>query len=236
MNYKIAVCDDDAAQRVYLAGIVAQWAKRRRCLAEVRQYPEGGAFLFAYGEEKDFDILLLDIDMPDMSGLEVAERLGEGERKPLLVFVTSYDELVYDSLRYHPFAFVRKKYLAHELTLVLADCGKELAAKEKRFHFRAEGGKLALRLADIRYFEAEGNYLIVYSTSGDYRCRSTMTMVENALASDGFIRIHKGFLVNQAHIKILRQEELELLSGELLPIGKCYAKDAKKRILHYMRE
>lgn len=228
----ISICDDEPNMAKELCAAVSERLRE----ADVRTFYSGRALLDSFSEGIP-DVVFLDIDMPQISGLEVAEHLGTTNQKLLLIFVTAHDELVYDSLRYHPFAFIRKKYMARELPRVLEDCEAELAAQDKRFHFRADGGDVAVRLSEIRYFEAEGNYLGIYMENGDcYRCRSTMTMVENALAHDGFIRIHKGFLVNQAQIKMLRQEELELLSGDVLPIGKCYAKEAKNKILSYMRE
>lgn len=75
MKLKIAICDDDANQRDYLVGITAAWAGRMRHLAQVRIYSRAEDFLFDYGEEKDFDILLLDVEMPGMSGVELAKLL-----------------------------------------------------------------------------------------------------------------------------------------------------------------
>ena len=82
--------------------------------------------------EKDgCDLLLLDIDMPEMNGMEIAKCLTDLLQKPLLVFVTSHDELVYDSLLYHPFGFIRKAYLEQELEKILSDCKREIASREK---------------------------------------------------------------------------------------------------------
>ena len=62
-----------------------------------------------------------------------------------------------------------------------------------------------------------------------------MAALEKELESSDFLRIHKGFLVNLEHVKILKSENLELDNGELLPIGKSYSEAAKKSILRYMR-
>lgn len=227
----ISVCDDERKMAEDIGNIVKEVLPE----ACVRLCCSGEALLESFSEW-EADIVFLDIDMPDMSGLDVAEELGDKLRKNLLVFVTAHDELVYDSLRYHPFAFVRKKFMRSELTQVLEDCAKELAARDRRFHFRSDGNDVTVLLADIRYFEAEGNYLILHEEDGSTcRFRSTMTMAEDTLAAEGFIRIHKGFLVNVSCVRILRQEEVQLMSGEILPIGKLYAKDAKEQILKYMR-
>ena len=92
MRYKIGICDDDAAQRAYLKEIATDWAKRSHCLAEVKQYSDAKAFLFEYAEEKDFDILLLDIEMPEISGIELAKTVRRDNAAVQIVFVTGYYE------------------------------------------------------------------------------------------------------------------------------------------------
>lgn len=228
---KIFICDDEQEM---LEKITAQVHKA--CLAAQTSHFLSGEALLQVMENEEPDVVLLDIDMPGISGLEVADCMNQHEKKCLLVFVTAHDELVYDSLKFHPFAFVRKNYMEKELPEVLIDCEKELASKEKRFHFRSEGGDYFVSLSDIYYFEAEGNYLSVHLDKENHRIRSTMTMVESSLQGDGFLRIHKGFLVNQEHIKTVMSEEILMENGEKLPVGKAYAKDAKNLILKYMRE
>lgn len=169
--------------------------KTSECLpdSEIRFFSSGRKLLSCLAAEP-CDILLLDIDMPDITGLEIAGSLEPGEKRPLLLFVTGHDELVYDSFQYHPFAFLRKSRLDAELTAALADCVQELAYRERHFCFRAGGKRICLFLSDILYFEADGNYLKLFEKKGRYRFRSTIASVENALAACGFIRIHKGFL------------------------------------------
>ena len=86
MKLKIAVCDDDDGQREFLAGIAASWARRMRHLAEIRKYAAASAFLFDYDEEKDFDILLLDVEMPGMNGVELAKQIRRENRVLQIVF------------------------------------------------------------------------------------------------------------------------------------------------------
>lgn len=184
--------------------------------------------------ENTCDILLLDIDMPNTDGLEIADRLSRFEQKPLLIFVTSHDELVYNSLQFHPFGFVRKTHLDRELPKILRDCEKELNIREKSFCFHAKGSEIKLYIRNILYFEAEGNYLKIIAQTGEYRFRETVSAVENVLSESGFVRIHKGFLVNQSAVKILGTDNVELINETLLPIGRSYAENAKKRLMRYM--
>lgn len=227
--HRVFICDDE--QKI-LTDISFRVKKLLRNAA-VEEFSESGELLSRL-REKNCQILLLDIDMPGIGGLEIAAKLSLLSPKPLLVFVTSHDELVYDSLQYHPFGFVRKGHLEDELPKILADCEKELAAEERHFCFHTENSDFKLSLNDIIYFESEGNYLKLFAKSGEYRFRGTMAAVEGSLSGSGFVRVHKGFLVNQAEVKILRVDKIELNGGASVPLGRSFADSAKKILMRYM--
>lgn len=227
---RIFICDDERRMLSMIAKKVSE------CLPEsdIRVFSSGSDLLQCL-QTQVCDILLLDIDMPDITGLEIAGKLSLFEKRPLLLFVTSHDELVYDSFQYHPFAFLRKSSFDREMQAALEDCVRELQHRERHFCFRWEGKQVFLLLSELFYFEAEGNYLKVFSKTGQYRFRSTITSVENTLAGCGFIRIHKGFLINQAAVRLFNAKEVELFDGTTLPIGKSYAKTAEEQFLRYLR-
>ena len=230
----IAVCDDENKILEEIAAFIEKEFPGSR----VEVFSDGQSFLTAVksASNDEPDLLLIDIDMPGMSGMEVAAALTEEKSRTLIVFVTAHDELVYDSFKYHPFAFVRKKYLEEELRGVLKDCQKEIDSRNKQFIFQNASQTINLAQSEILYFEGQANYLAIHTTGDEYRMRSTMTAVEKELENCGFLRIHKGFLVNLEHVKILKSENLELDNGELLPIGKSYSDEAKKSILRFMRK
>lgn len=227
--HRVFICDDEEK----ILRDISLRVKKLLKDADIEKFSESGELLDRL-RENSCQILLLDIDMPKMGGLEIAAELSALSPKPLLVFVTSHDELVYDSLQYHPFGFVRKGHLDSELPKILADCENELAAEERHFCFHTENSDFKLPLNDIIYFESEGNYLKLFAKSGEYRFRGTMGAVEGSLSGSGFVRVHKGFLVNQAEVKILRADKIELNSGASIPLGRSFADSAKKILMRYM--
>ena len=226
---KIAVCDDENK----IVEEITSFIKKEFPSSEVKAFSDGESFL-ASSEERP-EVLLLDIDMSGISGMEVAAALTREKVQTLIVFVTAHDELVYDSFKYHPFAFVRKKFLEEELKAVLSDCAKQLESRNKNFIFHNASKLVTLAQSEILYFEGQANYLAIHTTSEVFKMRSTMAAVEKELEDSDFLRIHKGFLVNLEHIRVLKTEELELDNGTILPIGKSYSEAAKKSILRYMR-
>lgn len=181
------------------------------------------------------DILFLDIDLKELNGMDIAYQLNGRKQKPLLIFVTSHDELVYESLQCHPFGFIRKNHFAEEIEKILEDCKKELYSREKYFYFRMAGQEVRVLLSDILYFEADGNYLRLYAKAEQYRFRSTVAAAENTLAGNGFLRVHKGFLVNLSAVRRLGNEDIRLISGHVIPLGKNYTDSVRERFLEAMR-
>lgn len=227
---RIYICDDEKL-------ILKELEKEIKC-----HVPEAAILCFDTGskllekiEVSACDVLFLDIDMPEISGMYIAKALSGLCKPPLLVFVTSHDELVYESLQYHPFGFIRKSHFKLEIEKVLNDCREQLESSKRRFYFRTAGKDAALFLADILYFEADGNYLKVYTNKESYRFRSTVTAVENSLAHDGFVRVHKGFLVNQSAVRLIGSEEIELTDGTHISLGKSFAAKARQQLLEYLR-
>lgn len=243
---RIYICDDERQ----ILKQIGQKVHELLPECQVTEFEDSTELLELLGKQS-CDVLLLDIDMPEITGLEVAEQLNGLPKKPLLIFVTGHDELVYDSLQFHPFGFVRKSFLDKELPKVLQDCEKELGSKRQNYHFRTAEGEVSLPLEEILYFEAEGNYLWVYAgglSEGErvtdagespylqkrYRFRETLSTVQEALERQGFVRVHRGFLVNQAAVELLGTDELKLVNGSSIPIGRNYGEAAKKQIMRYM--
>ena len=92
--YKIAICDDSQADAEYIATLVKEWAKDR--IVKIRTYPSAEAFMFNYAEEKDYDILLLDIEMGKMDGVTMAKAIRQDNESVQIVFITGYSEYIAD--------------------------------------------------------------------------------------------------------------------------------------------
>ena len=94
MNYKIAICDDSDADRQYLAALAGNWASGAGHTVKIDQFSSAEGFLFHYAEEKDYDILLLDIEMGAMDGVAMAKRLRRENDTVQIVFVTGYSDYI----------------------------------------------------------------------------------------------------------------------------------------------
>ena len=94
MAYRAAVCDDSAADADYVRGIVAHWAEQRGVALECRTFSSAEQFLFCYAEDKNFDLLLLDVEMPGADGVTLAKMVRQENEAVQIVFITGYSDYI----------------------------------------------------------------------------------------------------------------------------------------------
>ena len=110
MNIQIVICDDEQKMISNISEVV----KDTVSLCDISCFSSGKDLVESLENER-YDLLLLDIDMPGITGLDIAKSIANSDPKPLIIFVTGHDELVYHSLQFHPFGFVRKSYMDREI-------------------------------------------------------------------------------------------------------------------------
>lgn len=227
---RLAICDDE---RKFCESICVWVQKILGNETAVQMYTDPKCCLEDLRQEM-YDIVLLDIDMPELSGMEIAAAIQEQERKPILIFVTSQDFFVYESFRYHPFGFIRKDYIQEELERVLREAKAKWESSTKRYTFRCDNKVVSLLLQDILYIEAKGNYLEIHGRDRIHRVRETLAAAQEKLASCGFVRIHKGYLVNQEAVYTVGADTCLLTDETELPIGRSYRENARETLMRYM--
>ena len=232
--YHIVVCDDEKEILNHIVQQVEagfeQSAVSVHCtaLSDSRE-------LVKIIEHDSIDILFLDIDMPYFNGMDIAKMITEKGLKILLVFVTSYDALVYQTFAYRPFAFIRKSFLAKEVGETIMRLEKELLSRREEMILQKGTEIVRISVQDIYYMESNGNYINIHTKNGMEKYRDTMTNVEKEWKGKGFLRCHKGYLVNVRYISRISNNEIEMTEGSIVPVGRSYEKEVKQTLLMSMR-
>lgn len=237
MKLKIIFCDDDAVFLNYLRertgeilsgmGVETETAVcscGEELMAELRGAQDGGGA----------DVVFLDIDMPGMSGFEAAEMLRDLPGKPLVLFVTGMDDLVYDAFSYQPFWFLRKTDLGR-LPEAAEKIVRHFEEQERFFCFEAGGRKVRVPVGEIFYFEIRNHEVTVYAESGTWKYREKLAGIEERLRQYDFVRCHAGFLVNCRHIALVSKGEIRLRQGSVIPVSRNRQKETERKFMEYMR-
>lgn len=231
--YKIAICDDETKICELYKDRVKKIIDKHGLSTSIQTFDSENHFL----EEcmsGCFHLVLLDIDMPNISGMDIAKLMNGLTIRPILVFVTNQDALVYDTFQFQPLAFIRKSHFDEEIETVIIRSFEKLLEAKSTYSFRYNSKIVQLKLTDIMYFEADQNYLQIYTGDQVFRFRDTLHNVESELIGKGFLRIHKGFLVNQEAVYQMSGDEVVLNNGAVLPVGRTNREQIKQRLMRYM--
>ena len=188
-------------------------------------------------DQKMYDIVFLDIDMPKVTGFDLAEKVSNRYPSTLIIFVTSHDELVFPTFRYHPFRFIRKSFFDQEIEEAVQEAVRSISEKNRMFEIQTADGLQYVYASDILFAESDRNYLQIITRHGVLRCRDTISHKEKEWAPYGFVRPHNSFLVNQKYIYAIDTETIRLRSKKYpeLPLSKRRRDQVLESYQKYLR-
>lgn len=192
MSVRIAICDDEEEQR----GVLGKYAKQYNTKLEIELFSSAFDFLMRLNE-KSFDIVFMDIEMPPPNGFEVAETVRKRENPPLIVFVTKSNTY---TIQGYGIAF---RYLPKPVSFEMFSTVLELAIKEcepEKIPFICDGVYHVLPINEIIYCEACDHDLTVHTRSQDYTARLSLADLTMQLPSEDFAQSHKSFLINLNYV------------------------------------
>jgi len=185
----------------------------------------------------EIDLLFLDLNMPELSGLEMLKTL---QKPPKVIITTAYAEYALESYDYGVVDYLLKpikleRFIKAVNKAVELLAGKETtenpktASVEKSIFIKEDQTTYALRISEILFIEAYGNYLKVHTKDKTFLTRETMHHFSELLPENNFIRVHKSFIINQSKIQRISGNIVVVNENEI-PIGNTYKNDLMKRI------
>lgn len=216
MDLKIAVCDDSAADRRFIAEIARSWAKDTGRDARITEFPSAESFLFEF--DGGWDILLLDIEMGGMDGVELAKRLREKSATLQIVFITGYSEYIEEGYEVEALHYLVKPVDPSKLRSVLTRAVGKLAKNEKALTLDSGGETVRVPVYEIRCAEVRGNYVTLHAGS-DITVKMTLGELMDML-DDRFYRVSRWAMVNLTRVSRVSRNEVTLTDGSVIPLPR----------------
>ena len=217
--FQIAICDDEEKQRKYVLELLGAWAKLGRHLLEIKEFPNAESFLFQYETEKDFDILLLDVEMEKLSGIDLAKEVRKENKAVQIVFITGYYEYFSDGFDVSALHYLIKPVDERKLYPVLDRAVSNLSSRERSVLLSTADADIGVPLADILYVESENVYVVVHTVSETYRSRMPLSKFMQQL-DDTFYQVHRSFVVGLRYVKKVSRSEVTMQNGDAVPIRR----------------
>lgn len=231
MEYKIAICDDSSTDAEFIASFVKEWAKVSKITVSLETFSSAESFFFHYEEEKDYDILLLDIEMGNMNGVELARRIRTKDKEMQIVFITGYNDYIADGYDVEALHYLLKPVHQEKLTEILNRACEKLAKNEAALFVNLPDGMIKLFFNKIRYIEVRANYVTFHETQ-EITVKTTLSSLEEKL-DDSFFRVGRSYIVNMRYIRKITKKEVILENGEAIPLSRGCYKPLNQAFIHY---
>ncbi len=230
MQYKIAVVDDVAADRETISDMVNRWAETSGNRVTISPFPSAESFLFDLEDHPDYSILLLDVEMRDLSGIDLAKRLRADRSRAEIVFITSHFEFIAEGYEVDALHYLVKPVAQEKLFAVLDKAAERLAVEPASLVVSCEGETVKLLERDILYAEAFAHYLEVHTRSRVYRLHENISTFAAKLSPD-FYRPHRSYLINLQVVERISRTSVWLEGGIAIPLARGKYDDVNRRFI-----
>ena len=230
MAFHIAVCDDSAADRGYIMNLTKHWAERENHFVHISEFTSAENFLFSYEEKKDFDILLLDIEMGNMDGVSLAKQLRKENETLQIVFITGYSDYISEGYEVAALHYLMKPVKEEKLFSVLDRAITKLLKNERTLNLEISSEMIRIPFYQIRYLDVQKNYVTIHANE-DYTIKKTLNELASAL-DDRFHRVGRSAIVNLSYINRVTKTEIILSDGTKVPLPRGAYENINRAIIN----
>ena len=229
MIYRIAIVDDNQTDREFLHAQAQSWAAQKGSSLQAELFASAEEFLFHYAEHKDYDILLLDIEMPGMDGVTMARRIRKENETVQIVFITGYSEYISEGYEVAALHYLMKPVNTEKLRQVLERAADKLQRNERYLTLELSSEVVRLPLYQIRWAEVRQNYLTIHAKA-DYTVKMTLSELESRL-DDRFFRAGRSFIINLPEVRSVTRQEVRLSDGTAIPLPRGQYESLNRAII-----
>ena len=232
---QIAVCDDDPeAVRVHKE-VTEDCLRQNKCAGRISLYTSSGNLLCDIIDDHFFyDLILLDIEMPGNTGMEIAEKIRPYLPEVKIIFITSHIEYAIDAFELSIFRYVPKDDREGRLAAAVREAVKLIGLEAGSVYTIQTSSRLErIPCREIYYIERDGKNAGIISSGGVSRVRKSLQQVYEELDAEEFLYIDRGCIVNLIHVMKVKDSMAVLKNGVSLPISRSHLQEVKKRINDY---
>ena len=229
---RIAICDDEERAVASTEKIVKTCLQAQGIGCEITTYTQSRNLLYDITDDGFFyDLILLDIEMPGISGMEIPQQLKGFLPNVRIIFVTSHTEYAIDAFELSIFRYVPKNNLEVKLAAAVTDAAKliELEAGQE-YTIQTASRMEKIPYKDIFYIQRDGKNASIISSVGIAKVRKSLQQVFDELNTPEFIFVDRGCIVNIIHIMKISDGMVVLKNGEQLPISRSHLQEVKQKI------
>lgn len=230
---KIAVCDDEPLDRRQIEQMTLEILRAENLTCEFSVYANGAALLESLQGGARFQLLLLDVMMNELNGLELASALRKHGDNTAIIFISGNRELAMRGYEVAAQRYLSKPLQPEALREALLHCCRTL----EKMEILLPTGKGQRRLApsELVYAEAAERVTKLFLVGQQEEFSVKISALEALLPERQFVLCHRSYLVNLGYIRYLRHRELELTTGVSIPVSKYRQAEVRRKLMNYLQ-
>jgi two-component system response regulator LytT len=232
MNYQVAICDDEEFFRAQIRDFLGSNSQY-----VIKEYASGTKLCEDIAEGRQYDILFMDVDMPDMQGTDVVKRLREWKQDIAVCFVTSYEQYAYKAFQLEAVDYIVKPINEENLNRFLQkatewiEFKKESKQAAKQFlSIRVNHRTVLVDVDDIVYIEKNVNACLIHTADQEIVCYDVLKNIYEQLDENAFLYIHQGYIINFRYLKEVKNNVAFMGNHIELPISRKYVKNVRQKL------
>ena len=220
---RIGICDDEELITKRLMRILYSLEKNQSENYDIEVYTDSVKLSEKLLAGKRYDLIFLDIMMPEKSGVEVGKIIRNDLKDNItqIVFISSENKYAMDLFEIRPMNFLIKPFDENDIEKII-NTNKHILILEARKEL------LRIPVSEIRYIESSGRYIIVHDSGGEYKLKGKLNDIYERVKGFGFLFIHKSYIVNNLYIRKYSYDNVELDDNVILPVSRQRREEIKK--------
>ncbi len=230
---QIAICDDEPLSLTNIESETRSCLEKQHIFPMISAFTSGTHLLYALEDGAFFDLLLLDIEMPEMSGMELARQVHQKLPQALIIFVTAYFKYAVDAYELNIFRYIPKNQLSARLKHAVTDAAAVLETQDTQSYLISSQSRMErIPLKHILYLVREGKNGVFYLSSQKepVRLRKSLAEIYAELPEDEFVFIDRGCIVNLRHVSGIVQSDCVLTDSSRLLVAQSRLAELKHRL------
>lgn len=236
--FRMAICEDEKAVLDYETSLVRQWSveKKHDNAVELDSFVSAEQFLFEMEDKAPYDVLIFDIQMKDMNGMELAKKLRASGCDSVIIFVTGVPDYAIEGYEVGAVRYILKPVKPEALFSLLDAAFEERQKKTEEYFVLGQGADLERIAFDkILYIEARGHYVYLKGMDFEREWKSSFSDANVAFEGKNFFCLRRGLLANLCHVSRITRTDCILDNGESLPVARGVYKDLNDAFIKCFR-
>lgn len=231
---RVAIVEDDANYRAELTEYLKRYEKENHEKFAMAYFKDGDEVVEGY--KADYDLILMDIEMPLMDGMTAAEYIRQKDTEVVITFITNTPQFVMRGYEVDALDYVLKPITYFAFSQKIARALARMRRRTKAYiSIAIKGGVQKLEVAKITFVEVCDHDLIYHTLEGEYPAKGTMRDVENTLAGQNFFRCNKCYLVNLEHVESVQGNDV-MVNRQLVQVSRSCKKNLLDALNDYINE